>query len=191
MCWFLVVLVVFVVVFCFFCMIWSYIIIFSPPEHRKHHLNLKWGDLIFLFRPTSCTHFATFQHMLFGDWSTARLLPRCKSYSVLASIIWSLEVATAATRESPKVAAVKVGALLGTGVEIGDRTIVETLDICCSFVADIFLYKVATYHILVRCHGGCRSDWETSTWPCLAHHLHTFALLQVLVGKLKTGKRNF
>ena len=63
MCWFLVVLVVFVVVFCFFCMIWSYIIIFSPPEHRKHHLNLKWGDLIFWFRPTSCTHFATFQHM--------------------------------------------------------------------------------------------------------------------------------
>ena len=34
--------------FCFvFCMIWSNIIIFSPPEHRKHHLNLKWGDLIF------------------------------------------------------------------------------------------------------------------------------------------------
>ena len=63
MYWFLVVLVVFVVVFCFFCMIWSYIIIFSPPEHRKHHLNLKWGDLIFWFRPTSCTHFATFQHM--------------------------------------------------------------------------------------------------------------------------------
>ena len=48
---------------CFFCMIWSYIIIFSPPEHRKHHLNLKWGDLIFWFRPTSCTHFATFQHI--------------------------------------------------------------------------------------------------------------------------------
>ena len=36
--------------FCFCCMIWSYIIIFSPPEHRKHHLNLKWGDLIFWFR---------------------------------------------------------------------------------------------------------------------------------------------
>ena len=46
----------------FFCMIWSYIIIFSPPEHRKHHLNLKWGDLIFWFRNLSCTHFATFQH---------------------------------------------------------------------------------------------------------------------------------
>ena len=27
-------------------MIWSYIIIFRPPEHRKHHLNPKWGDLI-------------------------------------------------------------------------------------------------------------------------------------------------
>ena len=51
---------------CFFCMIWFYIIIFSPPEHRKHHLNLKWGDLIFWFRPISCTHFATFQHMV---WS--------------------------------------------------------------------------------------------------------------------------
>ena len=51
--------VVFVVVFVFFCMIWSNIIIFSPPEHRKHHLNLKWGDLIFWFRPISCTHFAT------------------------------------------------------------------------------------------------------------------------------------
>ena len=63
MCWFLVVLVVFVVVFCFFCMIWSYIIIFSPPEHRKHHLNLKWGDLIFWFRNLSCMHFATFQHI--------------------------------------------------------------------------------------------------------------------------------
>ena len=46
-----------------FCMIWSYIIIFSPPEHRKHHLNLKWGDSIFWFRPISCTHFATLQHM--------------------------------------------------------------------------------------------------------------------------------
>ena len=44
-------------------MIWSYIIIFSPPEHRKHHLNLKWGDLIVLFRPISCTHFATPQHI--------------------------------------------------------------------------------------------------------------------------------
>ena len=58
-CWFL-------VVFCFFvcfCMIWSYIIIFSPPEHRKHHLNLKWGGSIFWFRPISCTHFATPQHM--------------------------------------------------------------------------------------------------------------------------------
>ena len=40
-CFFVVVFVV------FFCMIWFYIIIFSPPEHRKHHLNLKWGDLIF------------------------------------------------------------------------------------------------------------------------------------------------
>ena len=48
-----------VVFFVFFCMIWSNIIIFSPTEHRKHHLNLKWGDLIFLFRPISCTHFAT------------------------------------------------------------------------------------------------------------------------------------
>ena len=67
-------------------------------------------------------------------------------------------MAIATTGESPKVAALKVDALLGTGVEIGDRTIVETLDICCSFVADIFLYKVATYHILVRCHSGCRSD---------------------------------
>ena len=55
--------VVFVVVFVFFCMIWSNIIIFSPPEHRKHHLNLKWGDLIFWFRPISCTHFATPQHI--------------------------------------------------------------------------------------------------------------------------------
>ena len=26
---------------------WDNIIIFSPSEHRKHHLNLKWGDLIF------------------------------------------------------------------------------------------------------------------------------------------------
>ena len=49
--------VVFVVVFVFFCMIWSNIIIFSPPEHRKHHLNLKWGGSIFWFRPISCTHF--------------------------------------------------------------------------------------------------------------------------------------
>ena len=49
--------------FVFFCMIWSNIIIFSPPEHRKHHLNLKWGDLIFWFRPISCTHFVTPQHM--------------------------------------------------------------------------------------------------------------------------------
>ena len=55
-CFFVVVFVV------FFCMIWFYIIIFSPPEHRKHHLNLKWGDLIFWFRNLSCTHFATFQH---------------------------------------------------------------------------------------------------------------------------------
>ena len=39
--------VVFVVVFVFFCRIWSNIIIFSPPEHRKHHLNLKWGGSIF------------------------------------------------------------------------------------------------------------------------------------------------
>ena len=30
----------------FFCMIWSYIIIFRPPEHRKHHLSPKWADLI-------------------------------------------------------------------------------------------------------------------------------------------------
>ena len=49
--------------FVFFCMIWSNIIIFSPPEHKKHHLNLKWGDLIFWFRPISCTHFATPQHL--------------------------------------------------------------------------------------------------------------------------------
>ena len=49
--------------FVFFCMIWSNIIIFSPPEHKKHHLNLKWGDLIFWFRPISCTHFATPQHV--------------------------------------------------------------------------------------------------------------------------------
>ena len=49
--------------FVFFCMIWSNIIIFSPPEHKKHHLNLKWGDLIFWFRPISCTHFATPQHI--------------------------------------------------------------------------------------------------------------------------------
>ena len=27
-------------------MIWSYIIIFRPPEHRKHHLSPKWADLI-------------------------------------------------------------------------------------------------------------------------------------------------
>ena len=27
-------------------MIWSYIIIFRPPEHKKHHLNPKWDDLI-------------------------------------------------------------------------------------------------------------------------------------------------
>ena len=27
-------------------MIWSYIIIFRPPEHRIHHLNPKWSDLI-------------------------------------------------------------------------------------------------------------------------------------------------
>ena len=46
-----------------FCMIWSYIIIFSTPEHRKRHLNLKWGDSIFWFRPISCTHFATPQLM--------------------------------------------------------------------------------------------------------------------------------
>ena len=51
--------------FVFFCMIWSSIIIFTPPEHRKHHLNLKWGDLIFWFRPISCTHFATPQHIPF------------------------------------------------------------------------------------------------------------------------------
>ena len=56
--------VVFVVVFVFFFMNWSNIIILSPPEHRKHHLNLKWGDLIFWFRPISCTHFATPQHMV-------------------------------------------------------------------------------------------------------------------------------
>ena len=49
--------------FVFFCMIWSNFIIFSPPEHRKHHLNLKWGDLNFWFRPISCTHFATPQHI--------------------------------------------------------------------------------------------------------------------------------
>ena len=41
-----------------FCMIWSYIIIFRPPEHRKHHLNPKWRDLIsshfmFAFRDIS------------------------------------------------------------------------------------------------------------------------------------------
>ena len=58
-------------------------------------------------------------------------------------------MAIATTGESPKVAALKVGALLGTGVEIGDRTIVETLDIGSSFVADVFLHKVATYHILI------------------------------------------
>ena len=58
-------------------------------------------------------------------------------------------MAIATTGESPKVAALKVGALLGTGVEIGDRTIVETLDIRCSFVANVFLHKVATYHILI------------------------------------------
>ena len=67
-------------------------------------------------------------------------------------------MAKAATGESPKVAALKVGALLGTGVDIGDRTILEAFDIRCSFVADIFLHKVAAYHILVGCHGGCRSD---------------------------------
>ena len=37
---------IFFVFFFLFCMIWSYIIIFRPPEHRKHHLNPKWGDLI-------------------------------------------------------------------------------------------------------------------------------------------------
>ena len=47
----------------FFCMIWSYIVISSSPEHRKYHLNLKWGDSIFLFRPISCTHFATLHHI--------------------------------------------------------------------------------------------------------------------------------
>ena len=55
--------------FVFFCMIWSNIIIFSPPEHRKHHLNLKWGDLIFWFRPISCTHFATLHHRGCIDFS--------------------------------------------------------------------------------------------------------------------------
>ena len=29
-----------------FCMIWFCIIIFKPPEHRKHHLNSKWGEWI-------------------------------------------------------------------------------------------------------------------------------------------------
>ena len=61
-CWFLVVFGFFVCFFVCFCMIWSYIIIFSPPEHRKHHLNLKWGDLIFWFRPLSCTHDVTPWH---------------------------------------------------------------------------------------------------------------------------------
>ena len=43
----------------------------------------------------------------------------------------------------PKVAALKVETLLGTGAEIGDRTIVETFDISCTFVANIFFNKVA------------------------------------------------
>ena len=28
-----------------YCMNWSYIIIFRPPEHKKHHLKPKWGNL--------------------------------------------------------------------------------------------------------------------------------------------------
>ena len=74
------------VFFVCFCMIWSYIIIFSPPEHRKHHLNLKWGDLIFWFRPLSCTHdvtpwhiFVTFSNFLHLFWKIPLSIKRVYS----------------------------------------------------------------------------------------------------------------
>ena len=51
----------FVVVFVFFCMIWSNIIIFSLPEHRKHQSKMGWFN--FLISSESCTHFATPQHI--------------------------------------------------------------------------------------------------------------------------------
>ena len=53
-------------------------------------------------------------------------------------------MAFATTGESPKVAALKVETLLGTGAEIGDRTIIKTFDIGCMFVAYIFLNEAAT-----------------------------------------------
>ena len=76
--------------FVFFCMIWSNIIIFSPPEHKKHHLNLKWGDLIFWFRPISCTHFATPQHMC-PHISHVCVIPICSdSMCILSSPLFLL-----------------------------------------------------------------------------------------------------
>ena len=112
-----------------------------------------------------------------SHWSTAWPLTWCEAFPILATIVWSLEVAIARIGESPKIATVKVRALLGAGFKVDGRSVFDGLYICCAFVASVILNEVTTPRLNhIWRQDGCCGGWETSTLPCQAHHLLSLVL---------------